>query len=73
MQTKEIRAQLLTSVARELRKQMAQMVATTPDGAMTLAILGCEDAEAYRRWIADETHWGGEPEVSMLSELLTST
>ena len=26
-----------------------------------------EDAEAYARWILDETHWGGEPEVSMLA------
>ena len=32
-------------------------------------IVGCEDAEAYRHWIADETHWDGEPEVSMLAEI----
>ena len=61
--------QLLTALARELRVLMANMMKSNPDAATALAIVGCEDAEAYRHWIADETHWGGEPEVSMLAEI----
>ena len=60
---------LLLDLAQELRTHMANMVISSPDGATTLAIIGCENADAYRLWIADETHWGGEPEVKMLADL----
>jgi hypothetical protein len=58
----------LRAAARGLRRSCAQLVAETPDRATTLALLGVSDAEEYRAWIQDETHWGGEPEVSMIAE-----
>ena len=62
-------AQLAAS-ARGLRASCAKLVRDSPkDGSDTLALLGFEDSDAYARWITDETRWGGEPEVSMLSEI----
>lgn len=59
----------LSVAARELRRECANMVKHSPDLGTSLALLGFEDADSYHDWITDETHWGGEPEVSMLSEL----
>ena len=57
----------LVELARRLRRECAQHVRKSADRDMTLALVGFENAEAYGAWIEDETHWGGEPEVSMLA------
>ena len=55
--------------ASQLRNECAQLVLGSDDKATTLALLGFDDASAYGEWIRDEMHWGGEPEVSKLSEI----
>ena len=58
----------LLDSARNLRRSCAKLVADSPDSATTLALLDFDNADAYGRWIMDDTHWGGEPEVSMIAE-----
>ena len=59
----------LRESARRLRTKCAELVRDSPEQSSTLALLGHDSIESYAAWITDETRWGGEPEVSMLSEL----
>ncbi|CAN0446185.1 unnamed protein product, partial [Discosporangium mesarthrocarpum] len=52
-------------VGTELRKMIAEAVRASPD-TFTEAILG-KEPEVYCSWIMDPKSWGGEIELSILS------
>jgi hypothetical protein len=57
----------LKSAARRLRGVCADAVMSDPDPATRAILLGHDSIDDYSRWIRDEHHWGGEPEVLMLA------
>ena len=56
----------LAIAAFELRSVCVERV--REHAAEVLPLLGFDDAAAYAEWILDATHWGGEPELSLLAE-----
>jgi len=57
----------LKVAARKLRATCAAAVLADPDPATKAILLGHDSVEAYGQWITDDHHWGGEPEIVMLS------
>eukprot|EP00965_Chrysotila_dentata_P179586 5929503-Pleurochrysis_carterae.AAC.4 len=54
---------------RRLRAQCAAAVLTDPEPETRAVLLGVDSVQAYADWIVDETHWGGEPEIVILSNI----
>ena len=62
--TDEIR---LKTAGRKLRGVCADAAAADPDPLTRALLLGHDSIEAYGKWILDDHHWGGEPEIVMLA------
>ena len=58
----------LRSASRRLREVCAAAVKADPEPDTRAALLGVESVDAYAAWIANDHHWGGEPELLMLAE-----
>ena len=57
----------LKIAGRRLRIVCADLAAADADPMTKALMLGHDSIEAYRTWICNEHHWGGEPEVLMLA------
>lgn len=57
----------LRAVAFDLRAVCARKVHDDADLETRLALLGVSSAEDYSTWVLNETSWGGEPEIQMIS------
>jgi len=58
---------LLKNAARRLRGVCASTAASDTDPETRALLLGHDSIQAYEKWICDEHHWGGEPEIVMLA------
>lgn len=57
----------LKAASRRLRSVCANAALSDPDPSTRAILLGHDSVEQYAEWIRNEHHWGGEPEVLMLS------
>jgi len=58
----------LRAAARRLRRMCSSCVLEDPEPEMRSVLLGFDSVSQYSEWILDETHWGGEPELLMLTQ-----